>query len=283
MKINWLHKIQENLKEQYRLVVLHNETLEEKKSWQFTLYRFFIAIALLIIILISLTIAIISFTPLREYIPGYGNAKQAQQLRILSNKLDSLELIYNQYDYYEKNVRNIFDGNISYQYDTTIIDSIKNIQSAKTSLSLSKTDSILLELDITPPTKISRATTQHNKDNIAQDDKLFFTPIYGIITANTAMQQGIVLDSKTKSSVYAPKSGTIILQEQDMNGNKLIIIQHQSNALSILHLPYCNPLVTTGQFVKEKQVIAILTKDQKVQYELWIDGKEVNPQDYILF
>ena len=103
MKIGWLNKIQENLKEQYRLVVLHNATLKEKVSWQFSLYRFFITLILLIIILTGITIVLIAFTPLKEYIPGYGGIKHAQKIRLLTQKLDSLEQIYNQYDYYEKN------------------------------------------------------------------------------------------------------------------------------------------------------------------------------------
>ncbi len=280
MKIGWLNKIQENLKEQYRLVVLHNATLKEKASWQFSLYRFFITLILLIIILIGITIALIAFTPLKEYIPGYGGIKHAQKIRILTQKLDSLEQIYNQYDYYEKNVRTILDGNVA-QEDTISIDTTQQTQNLQPALTLSKTDSILLELNITPPVKSNKPTTTKIKPN-NKENSLFFPPITGIVASASTMQ-GIFLDCKAKTSVYTPKSGTIIFQGQDIKGNQVIVIQHQTNTLSILHLPYSDILIKIGQMVKDKQAIAVLTKDQKVHYELWIDGKSVNPQDYIIF
>jgi len=68
-KIGWYQK----LKWKYRLVIMHDETLEERLTFRLTRLNVFIASGLLIIILIILTTILIAFTPLREYIPGYTN------------------------------------------------------------------------------------------------------------------------------------------------------------------------------------------------------------------
>ena len=204
MKIGWLNKIQENLKEQYRLVVLHNATLKEKVSWQFSLYRFFITLILLIIILIGITIALIAFTPLKEYIPGYGGIKHAQKIRLLTQKLDSLEQIYNQYDYYEKNVRTILEGNVSHE-DTITIDTTRQVQNLQPALTLSKTDSILLELNITPANKSDKQTPTTKIKPNDQGKSLFFPPIAGIVSSSNLEVKAYVKGSLREIDQFGQK------------------------------------------------------------------------------
>jgi len=59
------------LRHKYRLVVMNDETFEEKYSLKLSQLNLFTALGLLSIVLIILTTFVIAFTPLREYIPGY--------------------------------------------------------------------------------------------------------------------------------------------------------------------------------------------------------------------
>ena len=63
----------QRLKNKYRLVMMNDETFEEKVSFRLSRLNVFIAIGASVIILIIITTYIIAFTPLREYIPGYGS------------------------------------------------------------------------------------------------------------------------------------------------------------------------------------------------------------------
>ncbi|NQV02317.1 MAG: M23 family peptidase, partial [Bacteroidia bacterium] len=64
-RIKWYNK----LKWKYRLVFMHDETMEERLTFRLTRLNVFIALGTIIIILIFLTSVLIAFTPLREYIP----------------------------------------------------------------------------------------------------------------------------------------------------------------------------------------------------------------------
>jgi len=59
------------IRDQYRLVILNEETLEERLSFKLSRLNVFVAIGLLSIGLVFITTYIIAFTPLKEYIPGY--------------------------------------------------------------------------------------------------------------------------------------------------------------------------------------------------------------------
>src|SRR3546814_6293537 len=74
-------KIAEKLKDKDKLVVLNNETFEEKASVTLNRISVFAAISILVIVLILLTTALLVFTPLREYIPGYTDLSLRKEVR----------------------------------------------------------------------------------------------------------------------------------------------------------------------------------------------------------
>ena len=80
----------EKLKQRFRLVLFDEQSYEElwvsSLSWIQLLFRALSALLLTSII----TAAMISFTSLREYIPGYSPPKLSKDLLMLSLKTDSL-------------------------------------------------------------------------------------------------------------------------------------------------------------------------------------------------
>ena len=77
------------LSNKYRLVVMNDETFEERLSFRLSRLNVFIAVGASVIILIIITTYIIAFTPLREYIPGYGNKsdRNIRELMLRANLL----------------------------------------------------------------------------------------------------------------------------------------------------------------------------------------------------
>src|SRR3546814_20084816 len=84
-------KIAEKLKDKDKLVVLNNETFEEKASVTLNRISVFAAISILVIVLILLTTALLVFTPLREYIPGYTDLSLRKEVTETAYMADSLE------------------------------------------------------------------------------------------------------------------------------------------------------------------------------------------------
>lgn len=58
-------------------------------------------------LLIIVTTIIIAYTPLRQYIPGYGDIKEKEMAYSLAKKTDSLVEILNQREVYYYNLHNL--------------------------------------------------------------------------------------------------------------------------------------------------------------------------------
>ena len=59
----------------YRLVILNEDTFEERISFRLTRLNVFVLISISTIFLIVATTILIAFTSLREYIPGYSSTE----------------------------------------------------------------------------------------------------------------------------------------------------------------------------------------------------------------
>lgn len=72
------------MKHTYRLVVMNNETFEEVGSYRLTLLNVYIFVSTLLVLLAFLVVLAVAFTPLKRYIPGYGeggdNREEVEQL-----------------------------------------------------------------------------------------------------------------------------------------------------------------------------------------------------------
>jgi len=106
------------LRNRYRLVVMNEDTYEEVVAFKLSRISVYITLSMLFVVLVGLTVALIAFTPLKLYIPGFGDAKQAKQYQSLKVKADSIEriLIYKQQ--YIDNIQKILKGEVI-KKDTT--------------------------------------------------------------------------------------------------------------------------------------------------------------------
>ncbi len=86
-KEKWYRK----LRDKYKLVILNDETYEEKLSFKLSRLNVFVATGTIAILLIIITTIIIAFTRLREYIPGYTDVSLYEQLYKIEGLTDSLE------------------------------------------------------------------------------------------------------------------------------------------------------------------------------------------------
>ncbi|MDB5199051.1 MAG: hypothetical protein JWO92_1014 [Chitinophagaceae bacterium] len=106
------------LRNRYRLVVMNEDTYEEVVAFKLSRISVYIALSTLFVVLVGLTVALIAFTPLKLYIPGFGDARQAKEYQGLKVKADSIErtLIYKQQ--YIDNIQKVLKGEVVKQ-DTT--------------------------------------------------------------------------------------------------------------------------------------------------------------------
>ena len=103
----------QRLKNKYRLVIMNDDTLEEKFSFKLSRLNVFVASGTGIILLIIITTYIIAFTPLREYIPGYGSNESNRKIRKYCDEYLSFLCTYTCINNVQKPVSDLFYESLS--------------------------------------------------------------------------------------------------------------------------------------------------------------------------
>src|SRR5215210_1859777 len=90
----------QHLRNRYRLVIMNDDTYEEVVTFKLSRFSVYVMLSSIFVILVSLTVALIVFTPLKQYLPGYGSQSARKELQLLKYRTDSLELSVRQKDVY---------------------------------------------------------------------------------------------------------------------------------------------------------------------------------------
>jgi hypothetical protein len=110
------------LRNRYRLVVMNDDTYEEVVTFKLSRVTVYIILSTIFVVITGLTVALIVFTPLKMYIPGYGDINSTRELRVLKIRTDSLEKAMRFKDLYLTNIQNVLQGNAPEKLDTTLLD-----------------------------------------------------------------------------------------------------------------------------------------------------------------
>ena len=100
------------LKNHYRLVVINEDTFEEVVAFKMNRWSVYVTLSALFVMLVGLTIGLIAFTPLKFYIPGYGEAGRAKEYEALKVKADSIEHTLILKQKYISDIEKVLKGNV---------------------------------------------------------------------------------------------------------------------------------------------------------------------------
>ena len=107
------------LRNRYRLVVMNDDTYEEVVTFKLSRLSVYIGLSTIFVVLVGLTVALIFFTPLKYYIPGYDDLKVGREYRQMKYRVDSLETQINYQSKYIENIKNVLNGGEPKVLDTT--------------------------------------------------------------------------------------------------------------------------------------------------------------------
>lgn len=95
----------QRLQNRYRLVVMNDDTYEEVVTLRLTRLSVYIVLCTTFVVLVGFTVALIVFTPLKYYIPGFGSRTDRQQYMALKIRADSIESSLNDKQAYLESIR----------------------------------------------------------------------------------------------------------------------------------------------------------------------------------
>ena len=277
------------LRHKYRLVVMNDETFEEKYSLKLSQLNLFTALGLLSIGLIILTTFVIAFTPMREYIPGYSSdVDMRRNLLVLAEKVDSLKTSSESKDALLLNIKQVMTGKVT-SLSTKPRENAKPDMS-KLSLMPSEQEANFREqVEEQDRYNLSTAISDSYMSEIS--NYYFFTPLKGTVTTtfNPALKHyGIDVVAPKNEAVKTTLDGTVIFSGWTIETGYVIQIQHANNLVS-LYKHNAVLLKKEGEKVKAGEAIAItgnsgeLSTSPHLHFELWYDGKPIDPQDFMVF
>ncbi|QIE59907.1 M23 family metallopeptidase [Rasiella rasia] len=278
-------KIRKKLLHKYRLVVLNEDTFEERFSFKLNRLNVFVFSTIFAFLLIAVTTLIIAFTPLREYIPGYSSTSLKQKATYLTFKTDSLqqELLIN--EQYLASIRKVLTGDVkTVDFNKDSIIEAAKIEAGDVDLSPSKEDSLLRE-------KVAREDKYNPLTDTEELNVVLFAPVKGTISQKyDAEEKHYAVDIVTvkDAPVKAVADGTVIFAGWTPDTGYVMIIEHPNNILSAYkHNAALNK--EQGELVSAGEVVAIvgntgeLTTGPHLHFELWSDGHPIDPTNFIDF
>jgi murein DD-endopeptidase MepM/ murein hydrolase activator NlpD len=277
-------KLKKKLLHKYRLVVLNEDTFEERLAFKLTRLNVFVLGSIIAVFLVAITTVFIAFTPVREYIPGYSSTALQQQALELDFKTDSLLKVINTNDTYISSVKRVLRGEVS----AVVInkDSIYKAAQADTdilNLNPSKADSILRA-------KVSNEDKYNLFDTATTvTDFVFFPPVNGPISSGFDVnEKHFAVDVPRNTPVKATADGRVLFASWTSDASYVIIIDHGEELISV-YKHNSSLTKVQGDFVKSREVIAIsgssgeLSTGPHLHFELWNNGIPLNPTTFIDF
>lgn len=118
----------------YRVVFIDDESLEEVASFTLTKNRMYMLFSTAFVVIVGITLTILLLTPLRYYIPGYGNSKSHNEVIQLKQTVDSLSDMMLAQQVYAANIQKVISGEYTGVKDTTMLDMDKVKKEAMNSI-----------------------------------------------------------------------------------------------------------------------------------------------------
>lgn len=270
----------------YKLSFINENTLEEVWSFRLSQLSVFISLGVFAFSLVAFTAFIIIMTPIRNYLPGYLDVEVRKEIVQNALRADSLERMIEIQNLYLKNVTGIISGTIE-------LDSIWEIDS------LARVDADF-EIPRSPEEEeYVKNFEQEEKYNLTvlntnplpMDGLFFYKPVNGVISSHYQADIhhfGVDIAAASKESVLATLDGTVIYAGYDPNQGNVIQLQHKNGFVSVykhneLLLKEPGEQVVAGEAIALVGNTGKLSTGPHLHFELWYNGKPVNPEDFIVF
>jgi len=111
--LEWLGK----LRNTYRLVVMNDETFQEVGSYKLSLLNVYIFLSTVGVLLSLAVGALIFFTPLKRYVPGYGSTSNDREMIRLNKQVEEMEEELAAFRTYTENVQRMLSGDVQTEKD----------------------------------------------------------------------------------------------------------------------------------------------------------------------
>ncbi|KAA6322796.1 Murein hydrolase activator NlpD [termite gut metagenome] len=274
------------MKFKYKFTVTNENKLEDVVDVRLSkLDGLFIVFTVLLTIFVIVG-SVMSYTPLRNILPGYMNSEIRAQVVSNALRVDSFRRVIEMQNLYIVNIQDIFRGTIN--VDTVhSIDSLIAIREDSLKGRTRREEEFLRKYEEVEKYNLTSVASQVEAMGIN-----FSCPVRGMIFEHfnaDIKHYGVDIAPNPNESILATLEGMVILSTYTAQSGYILSIQHNQGFVSVYK--HCGPLLKQeGDKVKAGEAIALVSsnhgkpaEDSYLYFELWYKGKAMNPENYIVF
>ncbi len=290
----------------YRVVVMRSETFEEVGAYRISLMNVYVSLSSLFVALTVLVSLLFMFTPLKKIIPGFGGSEAGRNVLLMQEDLEKLTSLARANETYIADRMKFLTGKYEYEEDaiknqpppeadTTLEEDVSTIAEDGDLRQAVSTGSVVPRITIpTPKNGASNGLQASNLQPLAGgrlENMVFVAPVSGEISQGYNAEKrhyGLDITAPKNTAIKAAADGFVISADWTLETGNTIAVQHNNNVVTFYKHNTSN-LKRTGDRVKAGEAIAIIgsTGEQSsgphLHFELWYNGKPVNPQEYLRF
>lgn len=269
----------------FRATLQDEETQKVLVSKRFTrLGLWFMAFASAVVAC-TVIYCLVAFTPLRQTIPGYPNAKSRNEAVRNAIRIDSLETIVNRWEFYAENLRRVVDGQAPVNIDSLIRRSSADSMAAVSQEALAQSDTLLRRM----VSETGRRDDAGAGGDLRLEGRHFFAPVKGTVSKafDSVLHPYLELTAPAGSTVLAVLDGTVIFSGWNDESGYTIGIQHAGDLVSVYkhnqkllkgigdRVSAGTPVGLAGEAVEQA--------GGNLRFELWYKGESIDPAQHISF
>jgi len=281
------------LSSKYRFSLLNEQTMESYVSFELTARNIVLLWCALFVTIGSLIIGLVVFTPIKYYIPGYGDAHFRHTVLVQQQQIDSLMQANNRQFVFLQQIKYLIKGNM----DSLHAQTPMGTESIDTLAPAPMPDG----LNIPSTAEMQLRTFMEANDTISADTSIAYLSVLEEMELQTPLQGplneafdaanahfGVDILSEIPSPIVAMANGTVILSDWTKEAGFVIGIQHINNIIS-LYKHNDILLKKVGTFVHQGDTIAMVGAKESpnevihLHFELWYNQIPLNPANYINF
>ncbi len=271
----------------FKLLVVNDETFEEVFSQRLSRLNAFVFLVIFVGLVSTLSFFVIAATPLRYLIPGIESAALQREVETLLVKTDSLQRVIETDSKYLDGIRRVLSGEVV--YEAPEIDSTSVFMDAPSTDQLLETRKSIAMLELESQVKKEEAFSPVVETTIS--NPLYFAPLSGVVSGAYDPAVGhlaIDIAAAEGTGVKAITDGTVLHAEWSANTGYNLVVVHQGETVSVYKhngviFKKQGDTVTAGEIIASVGNTGELSSGSHLHFELWKQGKPVNPQQYIKF
>lgn len=289
-ELNSNNKKKRSIHHKYRVSVINEDTFDEVRRVRLSVFNMVLFVGISLVVAGALVTALIFYTPLREYVPGYPDSETQALMLDNADTVDSLLVKLNQQEMYLEGIRQVLQGDFPEElYADTSVENNKALIMERVQLQASEEEVAFraqIEAEEQYNLSLFDRASEERKDNL-----VYFRPVKGMITDHFDADNkhyGVDIAAAKDEHISAIADGTVLLVDYSITSGNLISIQHNNDVIST-YRHASKIFKKAGDKIKAGEVIGIvgstgtLSTGVHLHLEVWQAGEAVDPETLIVF